>query len=124
MSVRNQLRLLLGVLGAGRSARPATRSAMGEFLERSRLVGVLIFIVTVTAIVVISSAGLTTLDAPLLPNQTATTRVSAQASFDYESPERTRAAREQLRNRVPRSTSSTPSPSAGSRPPRACCSPR
>ncbi len=101
MSVRNQLRLLLGGLGAGRSARPASRSAMGEFLERSRLVGVLIFIVTVTAIVVISSAGLTTLDAPLLPNQTATTRVSAQASFDYESAERTRAAREQLRNRVP-----------------------
>ena len=101
MSVRNQLRLLLGGLGAGRSARPEARSAMGEFLERSRLVGVLIFIVTVTAIVVISSAGLTTLDAPLLPNQTATTRVSAQASFDYESAERTRAAREQLRNRVP-----------------------
>ncbi|MFM9029766.1 MAG: phosphohydrolase, partial [Opitutaceae bacterium] len=101
MSVRNQLRLLLGGLGAGRSARPEARSAMGEFLERSRLVGVLIFIVTVTAIVVISSAGLTTLDAPLLPNQTSTTRVSAQASFDYESAERTRAAREQLRNRVP-----------------------
>ena len=101
MSVRNQLRLLLGGLGAGRSARPETRSAMGEFLERSRLVGVLIFIVTVMAIVVISSAGLTTLDAPLLPNQTATTRVSAQASFEYESAERTRAAREQLRSRVP-----------------------
>ena len=66
MSVRNQLRLLLGGLGAGRSARPEARSAMGEFLERSRLVGVLIFIVTVMAIVVISSAGLTTLDAPLL----------------------------------------------------------
>ncbi len=101
MSVRNQLRLLLGGLGAGRSARPEARSAMGEFLERSRLVGVLIFIVTVMAIVVISSAGLTTLDAPLLPNQTATTRVSAQASFEYESAERTRAAREQLRSRVP-----------------------
>lgn len=101
MSVRNQLRLLLGGLGAGRSARPVTRSAMADFLERSRLVAGLIFIVTVAAIVVISSAGLTTLDAPLLLNQTATTRVSAQASFDYESAERTRAAREQLRSRVP-----------------------
>ncbi len=80
MSVRNQLRLLLGGLGAGRSARPETRSAMADFLERSRLVAGLIFIVTVAAIVVISSAGLTTLDAPLLLNQTATTRVSAQAS--------------------------------------------
>ena len=101
MSVRNQLRLLLGGLGAGRSARPEAHSAMGDFLERSRLVAFLIFLVTVAAIVVISSAGLTTLDAPLLPNQIATTRVSAQASFEFESAERTRATREQLRTRVP-----------------------
>ena len=48
-----------------------------------------------------SSAGLTTLDAPLLPNQIATPRVYAQASFEFESAERTRATREQLRTRVP-----------------------
>ena len=46
---------------------------------------------------VISSAGLTTLDAPLLPNQIATTRVSAQASFEFESAERTRATRAEKR---------------------------
>ncbi len=101
MSVRNQLKLLLGGLSGHRPARPAAMSAMGEFLERSPAVAALIFIVTVAAIVLISSAGLTTFDAPLQLNQIATTRFTAQASFSYESAERTNAAREQFRNRVP-----------------------
>ena len=74
---------------------------MGEFLERSPVVGGLIFIVTVAAIVLISSAGLTTFDAPMLPNQIATTRVTAQATFGYESAEKTNTAREQFRSSVP-----------------------
>ena len=101
MSVRNQLKLLIGGLSGHRPARPAGLSIMGEFLERSPVVAALIFIVTVAAIVLISSAGLTTLDAPMLPNQLATTRVTAQASFAFESAERTGAAREQFRNGVP-----------------------
>ncbi len=103
MSVRNQLKLLVGGLSGHRGSRTSTAAwgAMGEFLERSPLVAALIFIVTVAAIVVISSAGLTTLDAPLIPNQLATSRVTAQAPFAYESAEKTNAAREQFLNRVP-----------------------
>lgn len=103
MSVRNQLRLLVGGLNARRSGRPppVAPSAWSEFLERSRLVAALIFIVTVAAIVLISSAGVTTLNVPVLPNQVATTRVIASASFQYESAEKTQAARTQYADRVP-----------------------
>ncbi|MES2696543.1 MAG: HDIG domain-containing metalloprotein, partial [Verrucomicrobiota bacterium] len=103
MSVRNQLKLLVGGLNARRTGRanPAGPSNMAEFMERSRLIAALIFIVTVTAIVLISSAGLSTLNAPVLVNQVATSRISALVPFTYESVERTRSAREQFINRVP-----------------------
>jgi putative nucleotidyltransferase with HDIG domain len=104
MSVRNQWKLLLGGLSGRRSGAvtPAgAPSPMAEFLEQSRLVATLIFVVTVAAIVVISSVGISTVHAPLLPNQVATSRVTALASFDYVSTEKTNAAREQFRNRVP-----------------------
>ena len=52
MSVRNQLRLLVGGLGARKGdARSAPSSGFREFLDRSRLVSGLIFVVTVAAIV-------------------------------------------------------------------------
>lgn len=104
MSVRNQLKLLVGGLSGRRNARPPHApkpSAMGEFLDRSQLVAALIFIVTVAAIVVISSVGINTLNAPVLVNQVATSRVTALVPFSYESAEKTRSAREQLLNRVP-----------------------
>jgi putative nucleotidyltransferase with HDIG domain len=103
MSVRNQLKLLVGGLAARRSGRPppVAPAAWSEFLERSRVVAALIFIATVAAIVVISSAGVTTLNVPVLPNQVATTRVVASAGFSYESAERTQAARNQYADRVP-----------------------
>lgn len=104
MSVRNQLKLLVGGLSARRGSRPPTSpvtSAMGEFMERSRLIAAVIFIVTVTAIVVISSAGVSTLNAPVLVNEVATSRITALVPFTYQSAERTRAAREQLLDRLP-----------------------
>lgn len=104
MSVRNQLKLLVGGLSARRGTRPpipGAPSAMGEFLEQSRLVSVLIFFVTVAAIVLISSAGVSTLNAPIMVNDVATSRIAALVPFSYESAERTRAAREQLLDRVP-----------------------
>ncbi len=74
---------------------------MAEFLDRSQLMAALIFVATVAAIVLISSAGVTTLNVPVVPNQIATSRVTALTSFDYQSAEKTRAAREQSLNRVP-----------------------
>lgn len=103
MSLKNQLRLLLGRLSGSRGGRSSSTaySATREFLDRSRFIAALIFIFTVTAIVLISSAGLSTLSVPVLPNQVATMRVTASASFTYPSEERTRIAREQLVDRVP-----------------------
>ena len=102
MSVRNQLKLLVGGLSARRAGRPATaHSATQEFFDRSPLVAMLIFVATVTAIVLISSAGLTTLNVPVLPHQLATVRVVAVTPFTYLSLEQTTAAGEQVVNRLP-----------------------
>ena len=115
MSVRHQLKLLLGGLHArhagetapggpaphSASSANAALSATREFLDRNRLVSALIFVVTVVAIVLISWAGMTTSNFAVLPNQLATVRVTARASFTYESDEKTRAARAQFLDRVP-----------------------
>lgn len=102
MSVRNQLKLLVGGLGARRAGSSASpHSATREFFDRSRVVAMLIFVATVTAIVLISSAGLTTLNVPVLPNQLATARVVAATAFTYPSTEQTTAASEQVINRLP-----------------------
>ncbi len=103
MSVRNQFKLLLGGLGPRRSgsAAPHAHSAMREFLDRSRLVAAVIFLVTVVAIVLISSAGMTTTHLTVSPGQVATVRVTASAPFSYKSEERTLAAQEQFLSRVP-----------------------
>lgn len=103
MSVRNQLKLLVGGLNARRNGKPppVAPNAWSDFLDRSRVVAALIFLVTVAAIVLISSAGVTTLNLPVLPNQIATTRIVASVSFAYQSAERTRAARQRFVDRVP-----------------------
>jgi putative nucleotidyltransferase with HDIG domain len=102
MSVRNQLKLLVGGLGAHRGD-PNTTASSGfrDFLDQSRLVAVLIFVVTVAAIVAISSAGMRVLDLPVLPSQIAPVRIVAGVPFSYVSAEKTRAAREQALSRLP-----------------------
>jgi putative nucleotidyltransferase with HDIG domain len=111
MSVRNQLKLLVGGLGVRRggdaeqgkrATTHATLTATREFLDNSRVVSALIFLFTVVAIVLISWAGMTTSNFAVQPNQLATVRVTASASFSYPSEEKTRAARDQLLDSVPR----------------------
>jgi len=101
MSVRNQLKLLVGGLAARRPAPAPGTSPAREFLERSRLVAASIFLCTVTAIVFISSAGISTLNAPLLVDQVATSQISALVPFNYESVVKTQAARDQFLNQLP-----------------------
>ncbi len=103
MSVRNQFKLLLGGLAARRNGGAPTeaQTAMREFLDRSRLVAAAIFIITVAAIVLISSAGMTATRLAVLPGQVATMRVTASAPFSYQSAEKTRVAQEQMLHRVP-----------------------
>jgi len=102
MSVRNQLKLLVGGLNARRTgATTPAQSAMREFLDRSRLVSAVIFVVTVAAIVLISSASMMTTHLTVLPGQIATMRVTASAPFSYRSKIRTEVAQEQFARRVP-----------------------
>ena len=102
MSVRNQLKLLVGGLN-GRRGEPGSdsNSSFREFLDQSRLVAGLIFVVTVAAIVIVSSAGMRVLDLPVLPNQIAPVRIVAGFPFSYVSTERTRTEREQSLSRLP-----------------------
>ncbi|MDD3180184.1 MAG: HDIG domain-containing protein [Opitutaceae bacterium] len=74
---------------------------MREFWETNRFVSLAIFVVTVAAIVLISSAGSSTTLLPVLPNQLAQIRVTASAAFSYQSRLKTELTREQILNRVP-----------------------
>lgn len=98
MSLLNQLKTMLGLR---RQRRTAESGAVVTFLETSRLVRGFIFVITVAAIVAISSVGLHTAHLPVLPNQLATARITAAIPFSYESAIRTAIAREQLLDRVP-----------------------
>jgi cyclic-di-AMP phosphodiesterase PgpH len=102
VSVRNQLKLLVGGLSAHRRSEVSPAgTAFRDFLDQSRVVAALIFILTVAVIVLISSVGVSTINVPVTPNQLATVQVAASVPFSYPSEERTRAAREQLLDRVP-----------------------
>lgn len=101
MSVRNQLRLLMGGLSARRPPVSPAGSAFRDFLDQSRLVAALIFILTVASIVAISSVGMTTITEPVMPGQLATMQLVASAPFSYVSAEQTRLQREQMLAKVP-----------------------
>ncbi|MCX6937323.1 MAG: HDIG domain-containing protein [Verrucomicrobia bacterium] len=102
---------LRAALAAGFSAAPEpirkrkTPSAPGRglaaALDTSRLAATALFIATVAAIVLISFAGVVNRTLAVLPNQLASVRISAAIPFSYESAEKTRAAQERLRERVP-----------------------
>lgn len=96
MSARRQLQILAG---GDRRSRPA--SPTREYLENSRVVAVGIFILTVSAIVFISSFGSSVVTPPVLPNQLAQIRVTAASDFKYESPLQTARAKTRLLSRVP-----------------------
>jgi putative nucleotidyltransferase with HDIG domain len=91
-----------GNQSAPRKRKTARSSSVGEFLQSSRIVAAFIFFVTVVTIVGISFVGIHAVNLPVLPNQIASTRIVASESFSYQSAEKTRLAREQIRNRVPR----------------------
>jgi cyclic-di-AMP phosphodiesterase PgpH len=84
-----------------RTRKTAAVSGTVEFLETSRLVTLLIFFATTTAIVFISFVGISTANLPVLPNQIASLRIVASAPFSYPSAEKTRIASEQIRDRLP-----------------------
>jgi putative nucleotidyltransferase with HDIG domain len=100
VSLLPKLKLLRG----GATRRKRKREAppgLIQFMEESRAIAALIFIATVAAIVLISFVGVRSFDTPVLPNQTASTRIVANDAFTYESAELTRQQREHIRDRVP-----------------------
>lgn len=101
MSFLQRFQGLLGLKPLPPRRKTAEVSGTMEFLETSRLVAGLIFILTVAAIVLISFVGVNTATLPVLPNQYASVRIVASAPFSYESAEKTKVALEQVRNRVP-----------------------
>lgn len=100
MSLLPNFKLLRGGAPRRKRKREAPPGLI-QFLEQSRAIAVLIFLATVAAIVLISFVGVRSLDTPVLPNQTASTRIVANENFAYESAELTRQQREQIRDRVP-----------------------
>ncbi|HTJ79399.1 MAG TPA: HDIG domain-containing protein [Rariglobus sp.] len=84
-----------------RTRKTATVSGTVEFLETSRVITLFIFLATVASIVLISFVGVSTVTLPVLPNQLASIRITASVPFSYESKEKTRAATDQMRDRVP-----------------------
>lgn len=88
------------VLDAGGPARPPP-SATRDFLENNRLVSVAIFVLTVVAIVAISSSGLNPVILPVQAGQLAQARVVAVESFSYESEIAAAQARERALTRIP-----------------------
>jgi putative nucleotidyltransferase with HDIG domain len=101
MSLIHRFKSLAGFKPAPPRRKTADVSGTMEFLETSRLVAGLIFVLTVAAIVFISFVGVNTASLPVLPNQYASVRIVASGPFTYESTEKTRLAKEQVRNRVP-----------------------
>lgn len=81
--------------------KPAPRPSLREFFESSRSVAGAIFVLTVGAIVFISSFGDASITPPVLPNQLAQIRVTATTGFTYESPLRSQQERARVLNRVP-----------------------
>jgi cyclic-di-AMP phosphodiesterase PgpH len=100
VSILPKLKLLRGSTPRRKRKREAPPGLI-QFMEQSRVVAALIFVATVAAIVLISFVGIRSMDTPVLPNQTATTRIVANDNFEFESAERNQQQREQIRDRVP-----------------------
>lgn len=86
---------------SSRRRKSTAKAGLAATFDSSRLVAVFLFVATVVAIVWISFAGVVNRTLPVLPNQIASIRIAAALPFSYESAERTRVARERLRERVP-----------------------
>jgi putative nucleotidyltransferase with HDIG domain len=80
---------------------PSGEGGSFSYLETSRLVAALIFVITVTSIVLISYEGVGTAHLPVLPGQIASVSVHASLPFSFRSKEQTQLLREQVKNRVP-----------------------
>jgi cyclic-di-AMP phosphodiesterase PgpH len=96
-----KIRALFGSSARRRRRRTGELSQAVQYLEVSRAVGVLLFIVTTAAIVTISFVGVQPAGLQILPNQQASVRISAAVPFSYESDLLSRRQREQMRTQVP-----------------------
>lgn len=84
-----------------RKRRTETPSTLPKFLEESSLVGLLLFFITVTAIVVTSFLGIKPTGFQILPNQVASIRIVAAEPFSYVSEILSKRAREDRMQEMP-----------------------
>src|SRR5688572_1650815 len=84
-----------------RKRRTESSSSFLKYLEDSRAVAALIFVLTVAAIVFISFVGIKPSGFQILPNQVPSIRIVAAENFDYKSAILTDRKRDQLLNDVP-----------------------
>jgi len=84
-----------------RRRKTVQTSAMAGYFQKSQTAAFLIFVATVTAIVLITFAGVSTVTLPVLPNQLSMVRIVASTTFTYPSRIKTDLTRAQIRDRVP-----------------------
>ncbi len=84
-----------------RKRRTETPSSLPKFLEENRVVAVLVFVVTVAAIVTTSFVGIKPGGFQILPNQVASIRIAAAESFSYRSKILSERKQQQLLDSVP-----------------------
>lgn len=84
-----------------RKRRTETASTLPRYLEESSLVGFVVFLTTVTLIVITSFVGIKPGGFQILPNQVASIRISAGESFSYRSDILTERKRQQLLEEAP-----------------------
>lgn len=90
-----------GVKSSRRRRKTGQHSDFGFFLETSRVVAFLLFIITAGAIGYLSFIGVSSAGPQLLPNQIAPMRITAAEEFSYESRVQTEREREKVRRQVP-----------------------
>lgn len=84
-----------------RMRKTETSSSFLKFLEESRAVSLLVFVLSVVAIVLTSFVGIKPSSIQVLPNQVASTRIIASDNFSYQSKILTAQRKEQLLNEIP-----------------------
>lgn len=102
MPFSEQLKALLNrFFPKKRKRRTETSSKLPKYLEESRIISALVFIVTVAAIVVTSFVGVKPAGFQILENQISSIRIVAAESFSYRSEILSNRKRQRLLNEVP-----------------------
>jgi putative nucleotidyltransferase with HDIG domain len=91
----------IGVKGSRRRRHTGSASSLLEYFEHSKVVSLAVFFLTVISIVFISFVGISPAGYQILPNQLASIRIIADATFSYESKLLTERQRGRMESQIP-----------------------